>query len=121
MATITLALLHGQGDFGDGRFDGPGLLFSPFIFLFWVLILGSLVWAAFRLVPRLRGGGGWTGGGRRDPAEEILRERFARGETGAEEYVRAMRTLRGNDGPTDYQDYVREAETRDDPSREPDA
>ena len=114
MENIALALLHGP----PGDFDGPGPLIFPFIFLFWILILGSLAWAAFRLVPRWReGGGGWPGG-RADPAEEILRERFARGETSAEEYAQAMRTLRG-DGPADYEDYVREAEERPDPNREP--
>lgn len=114
----TMTLLYGPGGFDGG---GPGLFF-PFILLFWVLILGGLAWAAFRLVPRWRegGGGGWPGGGRRDPAEEILRERFARGETSAEEYARALRTLRG-DGPADYEDYVREAEERPDPNREPGA
>ncbi len=110
----TIALLHGDFD------GGPGLFF-PFALLFWVLILGGLAWTAFRLVPRLReGGGGFPGGGRRDPAEEILRERFARGETSAEEYARALRTLRG-DGPADYEDYVREADDRPDPNREPGA
>lgn len=114
METMAQALLHGP----PGDFDGPGPLIFPFIFLFWILLLGSLAWGAFRLVPRLReGGGGWSGG-RGDPAEEILRERFARGETSAEEYARALNTLRG-DGPTGYEDYVREAEERDDPNREP--
>jgi uncharacterized membrane protein len=114
MVTIAQAFLQGP----PGDFHGPGPLIFPFIFLFWVLILGSLAWAAFRLVPRLReGGGNWTGG-RKDPAEEILRERFARGETSAEEYTRAIRTLRG-DGPAGYEDYVREAEERPDPDRGP--
>lgn len=114
MATIAQAFLNGP----PGDFDGPGPLIFPFIFLFWILILGSLAWAAFRLVPRFRDGdGGWSGN-RRDSAEEILRERFARGETGAEEYVRALNILRG-EGPADYQDYVREAEERPDPNREP--
>jgi putative membrane protein len=119
METIALALLH-RGDFDGGGFGGPPLFFLPFMFLFWILILGGLAWAALRVIPRWReGGGGWPGGGgRRDPAEEILRERFARGETSAEEYTRALNTLRG-DGPADYEDYVREAEEGTDPNRGP--
>src|SRR5215213_2066614 len=96
METMTIAqgMMHGpQGDWG-----GPGpLIFLPFLFLFWALFLGLLVWAAFRFLPRLR-------------------ESFARGEMSAEEYERAMTTLR-QDRARGYDDYVREAEERLNPER----
>ena len=80
-----------------------------------ILFLGLLAWAAFRFLPRLRESGGWPGS-RRDSAEEILRERFARGEMSAEEYERAMTTLHQDRG-RGYYDYVREAEERLNPER----
>ena len=101
-------IMHGP----HGHWGGPpGLfLFLPFLFLFWAAFLVLAAWAAFRLIPRWRDGSGWPGGSR-SSAEEILRERFARGETSAEEYGRALKVLR-EDEPTDYEGYVREAEGR---------
>jgi uncharacterized membrane protein len=104
--TVVQGMMHVQQE-GWGGPPGP-FLFLPFLFLFWALFLALAAWAAFRLIPKLREGGGWPRGGR-SSAEEILRERFARGETSAEEYGRAMKVLR-EDGPTDYEGYVREAE-----------
>ncbi len=40
--------------------------------------------------------------------EEILRERFARGEISAEEYGRSLRTLNEEPAWGDYDDYVRQ-------------
>lgn len=112
--TLVQGMIHGpQGGWGGP--PGP-LLFLPFLFFFWVVLLALVAWASFRLIPRFRdGGSGWPGG-RRSSSEEILRERFARGETSAEEYGRALKVLR-EDGPTDYEGYVREAAGGPDPDR----
>jgi uncharacterized membrane protein len=86
-----------------------------------LVLLALLAWGAYRLVPRLRGGGA------EDPAESILRERLARGEVTAEEYESTLEVLRSS-RPQDqgthsgsrvgrpprrtYEDYVREAMNR---------
>jgi putative membrane protein len=111
--TVMQGMMHGPHG-GWGGPPGP-FLFVPFLFLFWAGLLALAAWAAFRLIPRLRDGGGWPGSGG-SSAERILRERFARGETSAEEYGRALKVLR-EDGPTDYEGYVREAEESQDPDR----
>jgi hypothetical protein len=50
------------------------------------------------------------GTGRADSAEEVLRERFARGEVDVETYERSLDTLRRGSSQQGYDDYVREAE-----------
>ena len=70
--------------------------------LFFIGLLVLAAWAAARVFPdwreRLEGFGAAS---RTGSPEEILRERFARGEIDAEEYGRAMRTLK------DEKDYLR--------------
>src|SRR3712207_9446257 len=51
-------------------------------------------------------------GATRDSAEEILRERFARGDISAEEYEKTMKAMRETPPRKNYEDYVREAEER---------
>ncbi len=57
-----------------------------------ILVLGGLLavaaWGATRILPSRRGE-------RAGSAEEILRERFARGEISAEEFQRSIEILRG--------------------------
>ncbi len=105
----TMAILHGTVYGPPVGWSGPPGPFVLFPFLFSALFLALLVWAAFRFLP------GWQEGGRRrarrDPAEEILRERFARGEITAEEYLRSAKAMRA-DEPRGYEEYVREAEER---------
>lgn len=68
--------------------------------IFAIFLLGTVTilvaWAVFRGFP---GSGrrppGFSAAQRRDPAEEILHQRFARGEIGAEELQRALSVLRG--------------------------
>ena len=71
-----------------------GGVFDPFFFLIWilgavatlavpVLIVGLVVWVVRR--------GTFA---RRDPAEDALRERYARGEIDESEYQARLRTLR---------------------------
>jgi putative membrane protein len=113
-ALLLLVLLAGGGMFGMGPMmngfgDGPGgspggspggmmggwfgswWMLVPI--LFWAGLLAVIVWAVARIFLGNRSGGDGPG---RDAAEEVLRERFARGEMDAEEYERSLETLRGS-------------------------
>jgi putative membrane protein len=78
---------------GDGPLDE---LWEPEVLLL-IAFLGALVavvaWLVVRVFPKVRGDEQL--GAPRDSAEEILRERFARGEITAEEYQRSIEILRG--------------------------
>jgi uncharacterized membrane protein len=71
-------------------------LWEPEVILL-ILFLGGLVavvtWLVVRLFPKVRRDE--RSEPPRDSAEEILRERFARGEITAEEYQRSIEILRG--------------------------
>ena len=79
-----------------------------------VLVLAGLLavaaWGVTRLLPSLRGE-------RAGSAEEILRERFARGEISAEEYVKAYEVLQETPSQRSYEDYVRDLMDRLRPGR----
>ena len=60
--------------------------------LFWGGIVFLIAWTVTRIFPKGRGDD--RSEGPRDSAEEILRERFARGEINAEEYERSLEILR---------------------------
>jgi putative membrane protein len=78
--------------------------------LLWGVFLSLLVWFAVRVFSRGRGDS--HPGATKDSAEEILRERFARGDISAEEYEKSMKALRETPPQKGYEDYVREAEER---------
>ncbi len=63
---------------GTGLWMGLGWIW---MLVFWVLVIGGIVWAATRLSPGSRDPSDSGGGPRR-----LLDERFARGEIDAEEY-----------------------------------
>src|SRR5918999_4612770 len=71
-------------------------LWEPEVLLL-ILFLGGLVavvtWLVVRIFPKVRGDE--RPEAPRDSAEEILRERFARGEITAEEFQRSVEILRG--------------------------
>jgi putative membrane protein len=71
-------------------------LWEPEVLLL-ILFLGGLVavvtWLVVRIFPKVRGDERLEAP--RDSAEEILRERFARGEITAEEFQRSIEILRG--------------------------
>jgi putative membrane protein len=74
---------------------GFGYLWMIIPALFLIGVIALVVWALARAFPA-------TGGGerpRKDRAEEILEERFARGEITAEEYRDSLRVLREKAGP----------------------
>ena len=84
-------------------------LWEPEVLLL-ILFLGGLVavvtWLVVRIFPKVRGDEQLEAP--RDSAEEILRERFARGEITAEEYQRSIKILRGENA-REVPDDTREA------------
>jgi putative membrane protein len=82
-----------DGMIGWSPFWMIGMFFNLLVF---VGLVALIAWGVSRILSVRQGGG--------DSAEEILRQRFARGEIGAEEYERSYEALR-----KDYEDYVREA------------
>ena len=88
-----LATLLLQGDHGPrGEFwDLDDLL----LIVFFGGLVAVVVWLAVRTFPKVRRDSQLESP--RDSAEEILRERFARGEITAEEFQRSIEILRGGD------------------------
>lgn len=68
---------------------GMGTLGWIFMGLFWIVIIGLVVWAVVALLPGARS----AGGSDRERPEEILDRRFALGEIDAEQYRRAREEL----------------------------
>ena len=108
MASIVITMAemgpwdHGSWGHGGG-FLGPWMLVSA---LLWLTFFSLLVWVAVRMF-NVRQGGRTA-----DSAEEILRQRFARGEVDVQTYENALDALRRNSPGQSYGDYVREAEER---------
>ena len=83
----------------DGPMGGWGGLWWPFMLiplLLWGVFLSLLVWLAVRVFSRGREAA--RPGATIDSAEEILRERFARGEITTEEYEKSLEILRRGGG-----------------------
>jgi putative membrane protein len=68
-----------MGWYGSGMGFGAWLLMG----VFWLVLLGLIIWAVVRLLPDRSDGGG---GARLESPEEILDRRFARGEIDLETY-----------------------------------
>jgi putative membrane protein len=85
--------MMGQGGMMDGGWGILGILGVLVQLLFWGGLLAVIVWAVVRITANRQGGGtdARVGG---DSAEEVLRQRFARGEIDAEEYDERRRILR---------------------------
>ena len=100
------SLIYLEGPPWDHRgWDGPGSGGSwwPWILfpiLFWGGILSFIAWIVTRIYPRSSD----RNEPPRDSAEEILRERFARGEITADEYERSLDILRGGTARRTYGD-----------------
>src|SRR3954462_11894269 len=84
-----LLLQHGPHDPLDELWDPEFILLIVFL----GGLISAVVWLGVRIFPKVRGDEHPEPP--RDSAEEILRERFARGEITAEEYQRAIDILRG--------------------------
>jgi putative membrane protein len=81
---------------------GPfGMIWMFFNLLVFVGLLALMAWGVSRILTSRQE--------RTGSAEEILRQRFARGEINAEEYERSYEALRKDPPRKDYEDYVREA------------
>ncbi|HJQ29535.1 MAG TPA: SHOCT domain-containing protein [Rubrobacter sp.] len=77
----------------DGAMMGAfGWLWMLIPLLFWGGLLALIAWAVVRIFP---GGRAERRVGSATSAEDILRERFARGEVSAEEYEERLQVLRG--------------------------
>lgn len=87
-------MMGGMGRMMGGPMMGGG--FMVFWLIFLVAIIALIVWLVMRLLPSQRGGN--RPEAREGSAEEILRERFARGEIDAEEYERSLGVLRKENG-----------------------
>lgn len=104
-------MMGGPGGVMDGMMGGPGafgLGGSLLGTLLLIALLAAAVWVAYKLLS------GWDADAARpeggaEPAEGLLRERFARGEIDAGEYERSLRILKGNPAPGSYEDFVRDA------------
>lgn len=72
---------------------GSGMGFGGWLFmgLFWLVLLGVIIWAVVRLLPARHNG--YAGSNTRETPEEILDRRFARGEIDAETYQAQRATL----------------------------
>ena len=68
---------------------GMGMGGWIFMALFWIVLLGLIVWGVGALLPRPRS----ERGGRPERPEEILDRRFALGEIDIEQYRRAREDL----------------------------
>ena len=79
-------MMEMDGMIGWGPFGMIGMFFNLMIF---VGLLALIAWGVLRILSARQGGE------RADSAEEILRQRFARGEIGAQEYERSLEILRG--------------------------
>jgi uncharacterized membrane protein len=81
---------HYGGDFWEPWRLVPILLWGGTVFV--------IAWTVARIFPKGRGDDERSEAPR-DSAEEILRERFARGDISAEEYKRSLEVLRGESSP----------------------
>ena len=85
-----------MGWYGGGM--GPGMWL--FMGLFWLVLLGVIIWAVVRLLPGRGAGSGNSGSvPPADTPEDILDRRFARGEIDLETYQAqraALASARGN-------------------------
>lgn len=75
----------------NGMMGGFGILGI----LFWIALIALAVWAVGRVLRSRNDDEALRH--QRDPAEETLRERYARGEIDAEEYESSLATLRGRE------------------------
>jgi putative membrane protein len=92
----------GPGSMMRGSWGAWGIVLMLVPLLFWVGLLVLIGWAVVRIVSALEHRGGTPhhthgSSAQGTSAEEILKERFARGEIDAKEFEERRRVLRGED------------------------
>lgn len=85
-ATYLLAQPPGGWEHGWGHGGGWMAVWWPLAVLFWIAVLGLLVWLVLRSLRSSRGSDGGT-------ARELLAQRYARGEIGDDEYRERLAVL----------------------------
>jgi len=99
LGTLTLpwlawANVAGEGTYGHGHMwgGGAGWIFGPIMM---ILFVAAIVAVVVLIVRWLGGAGGGAGGGAKPKAaQDILEERFARGEIDKEEFEARRQALR---------------------------
>ncbi len=94
-----------------GEWGGYGLTGGLLYILLLVGLPGLMAWILVSVFSNQRPGS-VSFANRTDVAEEVLRERFARGELSAREFENALRILRGGPMHDNYEDFVRQARQR---------
>jgi putative membrane protein len=93
---LIIGLVSGWGYYGSWRMMGPGMMggygFMWFTPILWIVILGLIIWAIVAAVGR-PGESRSQGSAKTDSALEILKQRYARGEIGKEEYEQKRKDL----------------------------
>ncbi|UQA94099.1 SHOCT domain-containing protein [Streptomyces halobius] len=81
--------------YDDHVIGGWGWFAMAISMLLFLALIVTIVFLLWRAITR-SGPGGWTGPLRTSGAEQLLAERYARGEIDEEEYQRRLATLRGS-------------------------
>lgn len=87
-----IATFQGQGwcPMCPGMDGSMGWVWMLLMGLFWIAVLGGVIWILYRLARSQ----GWIGAGHRSGrSEEVLRERYARGEIDRETYDAMLEDL----------------------------
>jgi putative membrane protein len=109
LVLVLLPVFAGSGLFGSGSMMGQGGMMGGGWGIFGIIgmlvpllffggLIAVIVWAVVRITANRQGGGTEPRAGG-DSAEEVLRQRFARGEIDAEEYDERRRILRREESP----------------------
>ena len=95
--TLTLPWLAwadvaGEGNYGYGHMMGGGWIFGPIMMVLFIALIVAVVVVVVRW---LGGTGGGGAGARPKAAQDILEERFARGEIDKDKFEDRRRALQG--------------------------
>lgn len=82
---------YGYGMMGPGMMGGFGTM--GLMSVFWILVVGLIIWAVIAAGRGIGQSGGSDSASRSDSALEILKKRYARGEINKEEYEARKKDL----------------------------
>ena len=83
----------GWGMMGPGMMGGYGGFGMGFMGIFWILVVGAIIWAVVAAARGTGQAGGSDFAGRSESAQEILKRRYARGEINKAEYEEKKKDL----------------------------